>query len=80
MAERRVVRRATSPAGPPAEPAIPPDLGYRQTAGVDDLDDTIAAAEPLDDVGDEAPLRDLAPEGSPAPCWTCSSGTRRTST
>ena len=67
MAERRVVRRATAPAGPPGESATPPGDGYRQTAGVlDDLDDTIAPAEPLDDADPvEAPVRDIAPAGSP---------------
>jgi putative heme uptake system protein len=63
MAERirrRAVRRATSPAGPP-------DGGYRQTAGVlDDLDDTIAPARPLDDADVvEAAVPDAAPAGSP---------------
>jgi uncharacterized protein len=66
MAERRIVRRATSPAGPPAEPAAPHDAGYRQTAGVlDDLDDTIAPPELLDDAGVEDPLPDGVTTGSP---------------
>jgi putative heme uptake system protein len=59
---RRAVRPATSPAGPP-------DSGYRQTAGVlDDLDDTIAPAETLDDdavVEETTPA--IAPTGSPRP-------------
>jgi putative heme uptake system protein len=57
---RRAVRRATSPAGPPVG-------GYGQTAGVlDDLDDTLAPVEPLDDadhVG--APAPDASPSGRP---------------
>jgi putative heme uptake system protein len=58
---RRAVRPATSPAGPP-------DSGYRQTAGVlDDLDDTIAPAETLDDDAVEEPAPSIAPTGSPRP-------------
>jgi putative heme uptake system protein len=60
---RRAVRPATSPTGPPVG-------GYGQTASVlDDLDDTIAPAETMDDddaVG-EAPAPAIAPSGSPRP-------------
>jgi uncharacterized protein len=66
---RRVVRRATSPAGPPAPPVAAPFAEDGQTADVlDDLDDTLAAAEPLDDPGGvEAPEPDGAPEGRARP-------------
>jgi uncharacterized protein len=61
MAERtrrRAVRRATSPAGPP-------EGGYRQTAGVvDDLDDTMAPAVPLDDADADADLVEATVPGS----------------
>jgi uncharacterized protein len=61
LRSRRRVRRATSPAGSPVE-------GYGQTAGVlDDLDDTIAPAEPLDDADAvEGPAPDSATDQAPA--------------
>jgi putative heme uptake system protein len=61
---RRAVRRATSPA---TAPAAAPATSYGQTADVlDDLDDTLAPAEALDDADAlEAPEPDAAPAGRP---------------
>ena len=63
----RTPRRAVRRAGPPGEPGAPPVGGYGQTAGVlDDLDDTLAPAEALDDADPvEAPELAAAPAGSP---------------
>ncbi len=65
--QRRAVRRATSPAGPPDEPTAAPAGVAGQTAGVlDDLDDILAPAEPLEDAGAvEASEPDDAPVGRP---------------
>src|SRR3954447_16345690 len=86
---RRTGRRATAPAGPPRAPSEPPpvpqrteDRPARQTAPVpDSLDAELATLTDEGPVPTESTLPAAAPprDGSDRR-WTCSSGTRRTST